>query len=877
MSYFFALSLKYMKRNKTRTLYSVFGIVLTFILCFVTMTVIYSVWEYSFLDSYKKNPYEIFSGYCTMENNPQNHYPKLKTIPDLKDTLQKISADSRVEKICLLRAADEKEIGTEELKKRDVVRILIKLKDVRRISKSAEEISADYEIQFDAIRDALIYNGQDDSAFTAFTTCVLLMIASIFGLLSAFILRNTMTIAVTERVRDYGVFRCIGMTENQLRLLLFAEGITMSVIASVLGAGIGFGGLKLAEGWIKSTLELSDGFTFVFYPKGAAFTVVLCVLVTLFSLIEPSRMAGKVTPADALKGIYTAFEKNRAIRKIDKKGGILGKLFKTPGLYAQRNILRRKGGNASVFSIMFFCIVFILTAISFTQTVSHSVKSFFNTWDVEYSETVSRSDGEYHDLSVYDEKKDKAIIEDLKNTENVEDVLPFMISEYVVKTFSPFSYDEKIREIEDRTTFLVEVGYTKEDIEKEIKYLTEGAIDYDEMVAKNGILVCNTCPKTEYKNAGFSQSGKKVDVKITDFKVGDTVKMLSVNGSAKAKKVFTDALLEAARKYEINAYNNSIGESVPFDEAGYGSIFLNYYDDASIDNAAIIKEIIETIRRNGYDLPEDIDENTNPVYILEAMKQIEFERGETETYTVMGIISGDLATGDRFTDSYGNYIRFVYPMEILTRRVKEISEAEKEMGEPVNSEGMVYTNGMQGITYGSFLRSEIGVKRTRPEKVDTFIRNYAQKNGLMYCNVYTDIKGMESDYADTFKVMKIIKVAAVMFGGFVILVCMIHIINSLQANMRLRKKEMWLYDVVGMSTKTKFGMLFIEYALSTIAAFVFGCIASFFVSFFSIKKLLDITDSFTYSWPFGVSIAIGAVLIIVLTGVIGLEIKRQEA
>ena len=119
------------------------------------------------------------------------------------------------------------------------------------------------------------------------------------------------------------------------------------------------------------------------------------------------------------------------------------------------------------------------------------------------------------------------------------------------------------------------------------------------------------------------------------------------------------------------------------------------------------------------------------------------------------------------------------------------------------------------------------------------------------------------------------KVAAALFGGFVILICMVQIINSLQANMRVRNKEMWLYDVVGMDYSTKFKMVFIEYGLSAVLAFVLGSIASLIISFLSVKKLLDITDSFSYAWPIEIAFIIGIAIFAALFGVIGIELKKK--
>ena len=876
MSYFFSLSLKYMKRNKTRTLYSIFGIILVFILCYVTMSIGYAAWDYSFYEDYLSDPYDLYtmSDYC--EEEPQGYFSQeLIIFPDLKDTLIKLKNDSRVEKINITKLnPNHKEIEISDLQETDAVRIRIRLKSTKSLKKTAEELSKDYGLELTAFQSALMYHGQSDAESILFLNCVLILIASIFGMLSAFILRNTMTIAVTERVRDYGVFRCVGMSEWQLRLLLFAEGITMSIIASVFGVLLGFGGLKLLEPWIRDTLSLSSNFGFRLYPMAAVYTALLCIAVTLFSLIEPSRLAGKVAPVEALKGIYTAFEKKKAIKKLDKKGGIPGRLFKTAGLYAHRNIHRKKGGTASVFSIMFFCIVFILTVFSFTKTFTNTMNRFIKIWDIEYSEAVSRVDYFTSEMNYYDSDTDGRIKQELEKLENVEDVLPFMVSEQAF-IYSQYSYDEKIQNAGNLKALLVEIGLTEEGMEKEKKYLESGEIDYDKMVAENGILVCNTYKETESKNAGFASSYKKETYELTDYKVGDTVEALSVEGSAKVKKAFRDSLLEVAEKYHINAYTDSEGKGVPFGESDdqYRTVLaLNKNNE---EYEAVRHDLLQAIKDRGYNLTGYVDEDAPSVNLYQAMKQIEFERGSVEIFTVKGILSDEVATGDRFVDMAAN-TRFVYPMDTMVKRAEEIIFYEKENGGFLSEDGRPLVDLLYSIAYGGTYNTEIGVKRKHPEKADTLIKDYADKNGLTYYNNYSVWRGIE-DYTEDLQYIKMAKVALALFGGFVILVCMVQIINSLQANMRVRNKEMWLYDVVGMDYSTKFKMVFIEYGLSAVLAFVLGCIASLIISFLTVKKLLDITDSFAYAWPVGIACFIGIAIFAALFGVIGIELKKKIA
>ena len=60
MGYYLHLAKQYMWHNKARTLYSVLGIALTYILSFSILTVGYSIWDYIFYSVYASDPYELF-------------------------------------------------------------------------------------------------------------------------------------------------------------------------------------------------------------------------------------------------------------------------------------------------------------------------------------------------------------------------------------------------------------------------------------------------------------------------------------------------------------------------------------------------------------------------------------------------------------------------------------------------------------------------------------------------------------------------------------------------------------------------------------------------------------------------------------------------
>jgi len=57
----------------------------------------------------------------------------------------------------------------------------------------------------------------------------------VIGIIVAMGVLNTILMSVLERVREFGVMRAVGLRSSQVRRLILLEGLTMGVIAVVIG------------------------------------------------------------------------------------------------------------------------------------------------------------------------------------------------------------------------------------------------------------------------------------------------------------------------------------------------------------------------------------------------------------------------------------------------------------------------------------------------------------------------------------------------------------------------------------------------------------------------------------------------------------------
>ncbi len=108
---------------------------------------------------------------------------------------------------------------------------------------------------------------------------------------------NTLTLSVIERRREHGMLRSVGVTGSQLRGMLAAEGVLISVAGAVIGILLG-----VLTGFAGSTILLgsADGFVFALDWRVLLGTLAVAVVAGLIASVVPSRSAARVPVVVAL-------------------------------------------------------------------------------------------------------------------------------------------------------------------------------------------------------------------------------------------------------------------------------------------------------------------------------------------------------------------------------------------------------------------------------------------------------------------------------------------------------------------------------------------------------------------------------------------------
>ena len=139
-----------------------------------------------------------------------------------------------------------------------------------------------------------------------------------FGLIAllvgTFIIYNTFSMLVAQRLRELALLRSIGASRGQLTRSVLAEAAVTGLIGSAIGVVAGFGLAQLIFVLLEAfDLGIPSG-DLALTPMSVITPLVLGFVVTLFSAWAPARRAGRVAPVQGMRVGSTAGEAGGGMR-----------------------------------------------------------------------------------------------------------------------------------------------------------------------------------------------------------------------------------------------------------------------------------------------------------------------------------------------------------------------------------------------------------------------------------------------------------------------------------------------------------------------------------------------------------------------------------
>jgi putative ABC transport system permease protein len=132
---------------------------------------------------------------------------------------------------------------------------------------------------------------------TAFFSALLFGIGVLGLVIGGLSLANTVTAAVFERIRDFGIKRALGATDEQLLREILGEALAVSVSGGAIGIG-----LALAVGALVDARVLRQGQQlFLFSPRLLGFALVFSVILGTLAASYATLRIVRLSPAEAIR------------------------------------------------------------------------------------------------------------------------------------------------------------------------------------------------------------------------------------------------------------------------------------------------------------------------------------------------------------------------------------------------------------------------------------------------------------------------------------------------------------------------------------------------------------------------------------------------
>ena len=262
-------------------------------------------------------------------------------------------------------------------------------KEYERVEKQIKEtIEAEtsQNIDVDVNTDLLRFEGVLSESTLGVLYGIAGVIIVIIVVSSVFVIRNSFSISVSEKTKQYGMLASVGATKKQIRKSVLLEGLYIGIISIPLGILLGIIAIIILL-WIVNLLlvDMMEGTSFVYDVPVAAILISIAIsTVTIFlSCLIPAIKASKIPPIEAIRGTDDIKIKTRKI----KTSKLTKKLFGIGGVIASKNLKRnRKKYRTTVVSLVVSISIFI--ALSSFLTYGQMMTGSYYT-DLSYNIAVN--------------------------------------------------------------------------------------------------------------------------------------------------------------------------------------------------------------------------------------------------------------------------------------------------------------------------------------------------------------------------------------------------------------------------------------------------------------------------------------------------------
>lgn len=316
---------------------------------------------------------------------------------------------------------------------------------------------------------------------------------------SVFVIRNSFSISVSEKTKQYGMLSSIGATKKQIKKSVLYEGFYIGIIGIPLGILCGMLAVVILLQVVNVLLgdSLNEKCVFSIPILAIIASIVISAITIYLSCILPARRASKISPIEAIRGNDDIKIKAKRV----KTSKITKKLFGIGGVIASKNLKRnKKKYRTTVISLVVSISIFISLS-SFLDYGGKIVNVYYK--DLGY------------DISVYDGTVEN--YNEITKLDNVEEYSYSYMTEGSVDINKYGSeFGKRIAEDSEETNSITIVLINNDYFKKFIEHLGIQSTNYKDIAILEDDTYEYIDEKTVFENYYSLKTGDSIDITLTN-------------------------------------------------------------------------------------------------------------------------------------------------------------------------------------------------------------------------------------------------------------------------------------------------------------------------------------------------------------------------
>lgn len=220
------------------------------------------------------------------------------------------------------------------------------------------------------IMETMAFNDNTLKALFLLATIIIIIIITT----SVFCIKNSISISITERIKQYGMLKSIGATSNQIKKNVYYEVFLLGIIGIPLGIIFGLFAAFILIIVVQKLVEMSfvvdDFLVFKVSISSIIIAIILSILTLYLSSIKSAKISSKTSPINAIRNSSNIKLKKNKL----KTPNFINKLFGLGGVISYKNIKRNKRKYRPTVISIIVCVAIYISLSYFVNTAFSTVK-----------------------------------------------------------------------------------------------------------------------------------------------------------------------------------------------------------------------------------------------------------------------------------------------------------------------------------------------------------------------------------------------------------------------------------------------------------------------------------------------------------------------